>query len=162
MSDLFTISDAFVTATAPLEPKTAVAAIIVDEAGRVLLQLRDDRPDIFFPNHWGCFGGAIEPGETPRDTLLRELQEELGVTFDDAAIERFITISFNTKTTAKHNIDRFFFIVTISAARLKTMQLGEGRAFDFFAPADAMRIPNATPYDRFALWLYFNQYRLAD
>ena len=60
----------------------------MDEDNRVLLQLRDDKPDIFFPNHWGCFGGAIEPGEAPHDTLLRELQEELGNTFDNAIIEK--------------------------------------------------------------------------
>ena len=33
----------------------AVAAIIVDEDGRYLMQLRDDIPRIFYPGHWGCF-----------------------------------------------------------------------------------------------------------
>jgi hypothetical protein len=32
--------------------------------GRYLVQLCDSKPTIFFPDHWGCFGGAGEAGET--------------------------------------------------------------------------------------------------
>ncbi len=45
---------------------------------RVLLQLRDDKPDILFPNYWGFFGGTIEPTESAEQALIREIAEELG------------------------------------------------------------------------------------
>ena len=34
----------------------------------------------FYPNVWDVFGGHVEPDEAPEQTLVRELQEELGIT----------------------------------------------------------------------------------
>jgi len=56
-----------------------VAAVILYQNERVLLQHRDDRPDIVWPNHWAIFGGHIEEGETPEAAALREIEEELGL-----------------------------------------------------------------------------------
>ena len=47
-----------------------VAAVIIDAAGRVLLQRRSD------DGQWGLPGGAMEPGEEPAETLVREIREE--------------------------------------------------------------------------------------
>jgi mutator protein MutT len=33
----------------------------------------------FYPSVWDLFGGHIEAGEQPEQTLIRELQEELGI-----------------------------------------------------------------------------------
>jgi 8-oxo-dGTP pyrophosphatase MutT (NUDIX family) len=52
----------------------AAAAILVHEDGRILMQLRDDRPDIWYPNHWGLFGGGVEAGESPEEALCWELK----------------------------------------------------------------------------------------
>jgi hypothetical protein len=30
------------------------------------MQLRDFSPDIFYPNHSGCFDGAVDAAEAPR------------------------------------------------------------------------------------------------
>ena len=160
MSAPFTITDTFITAQTPVTPRNAVAAIILDEEQRVLLQLRDDRDDIFFPNHWGCFGGAIEPGETAQDSLIRELEEEIGITFTPDAIRYFTFINFQPVQGAAQVVERHFFIVRASVAQLSTATLGEGSAMQRFTYEEAMRIPNATPYDKFGLWLYFNQARM--
>ena len=42
-----------------------------------LLQLRDNNPSIVYPGCWGLFGGSIEAGESPREAITRELQEEI-------------------------------------------------------------------------------------
>jgi 8-oxo-dGTP diphosphatase len=51
-------------------------ALIVNPNG-VVLHLRDDKPAIPHPGRWSLFGGAVETGETPDQTVIRELREEL-------------------------------------------------------------------------------------
>ena len=55
----------------------AVALAMLQRDGLWLLQLRDDIDTIIYPGHWGLFGGHLEPGETPVQALMRELQEEI-------------------------------------------------------------------------------------
>jgi 8-oxo-dGTP pyrophosphatase MutT (NUDIX family) len=52
--------------------------LIVAEDGRVLLQHRDDKPEILEPGVWALFGGHIDPHEEPARAFLREMDEELG------------------------------------------------------------------------------------
>ena len=56
-----------------------VVAALIFHTGRILLGLRSAGRD-FYPNVWDMFGGHVEPGELPDQTLVRELKEELGIT----------------------------------------------------------------------------------
>ena len=67
----------------PLFP--VVAAALVDDAGRVLLQQRPQGKAL--AGLWEVPGGKLEPGETPEGALIRELQEELDITVPPAALE---------------------------------------------------------------------------
>jgi 8-oxo-dGTP pyrophosphatase MutT (NUDIX family) len=160
MSDKFAVSEIFLTATSPLVPRDSAAAIIVNPNGEFLLQLRDDREDIFFPNHWGCFGGAIDAGETYEENLQREIFEELNFTVDVASITLGTSITFRPKPDSADSIVRHYYVVPVAADAMDAMRLGEGSDFKFFTPAEAMGLANATPYDKFALWLYLNHQRL--
>jgi 8-oxo-dGTP diphosphatase len=57
----------------------AAAVFLLTEDHRLVLQLRDDKPDILYPGMITPFGGAAEPGETPVECALRELAEETGI-----------------------------------------------------------------------------------
>lgn len=55
-----------------------VAALIIQHQTLLLGQRAPART--FYPGSWDIFGGHIEPGEQPEQTLIRELQEELAIT----------------------------------------------------------------------------------
>ena len=61
---------------------TVVAAALVDEWGRILLQQR--APDRAMAGLWEFPGGKVESGELPEAALVRELEEELGIHIDAA------------------------------------------------------------------------------
>ena len=56
-------------------PQVAKGIIYYDEL--FLLQLRDNKLEITYPNQWSFFGGEIEENETPWMALKREIKEEL-------------------------------------------------------------------------------------
>ncbi|MEU7339636.1 NUDIX hydrolase [Streptomyces sp. NPDC007074] len=58
------------------------AAIITDEAGRILLVHPTYRKD----DSWLLPGGVVEPGEHPHITCRREITEELGLDLDLSAV----------------------------------------------------------------------------
>ena len=61
-----------------------VAAALVDSEGRVLLQQR--LPDRAMAGLWEFPGGKVEPGERPEAALIREIEEELGISTDTACL----------------------------------------------------------------------------
>lgn len=50
-----------------------VAAILRNDAGEILLQLRSD------DGNWNLPAGGIDPGETPFESVVREVREETGL-----------------------------------------------------------------------------------
>ena len=56
-----------------------VGALLVDAAGKVLLGLRAPTKKVW-PCHWDTIGGHVEENESLEAALIREVQEEVGVT----------------------------------------------------------------------------------
>jgi ADP-ribose pyrophosphatase YjhB (NUDIX family) len=52
----------------------SVSVLPVDEEGRLLLVRHAGHQD-----GWGILGGAVDPGESPAETAVREAREEIGV-----------------------------------------------------------------------------------
>ena len=61
-----------------------VAAALADADGRVLLQRR--APGRAMAGLWEFPGGKVEPDERPEAALVRELEEELGIEVEPAAL----------------------------------------------------------------------------
>ena len=61
-------------AHALLHPVDVGVAAIVEQAGRVVLVRHS------YKSGWMLPGGAVERGEPPADAVIRELQEEIGLT----------------------------------------------------------------------------------
>lgn len=62
----------------------AKLAILVKN--RIVTILRDNVPSIPWPGHWDLPGFVRDGDETPQDCVLRELQEELGLTLRPNAL----------------------------------------------------------------------------
>ncbi len=61
-----------------------VACALIDADGRVLIAERP--PGKAMAGLWEFPGGKVEVGETPEETLIRELLEELGIVVKEACL----------------------------------------------------------------------------
>ena len=60
------------------------ACALIDTDGRVLLAQRP--PGKTMAGLWEFPGGKVESGERPEDSLIRELEEELGIVVREACL----------------------------------------------------------------------------
>jgi 8-oxo-dGTP diphosphatase len=69
-----------------------VAAALVDSDNRVLIAQRPEGKQL--AGLWEFPGGKLDPGERPEDALIRELDEELGITVQASSLEPLIFASY--------------------------------------------------------------------
>jgi len=147
------------TATTPLTPATAAIALLIDLEGRYLLQQRDSIPEIFYPGHWGFFGGTIEPGETEVQAVRREIREETGLSIAADRLRYFSRFSFDFARAGGDVIARSFYEAVVTEEEIAAIRLGEGSGFGLLTASEALHAYKLTPYDAFALWMHAAQAR---
>ena len=152
------LDDAFFESTAPLVPSNAVAALLMLADGRYIMQLRDIEPHIFYPGHWGLFGGAVDDGETEAQALKRELSEELG--FEVSSFNRFVRSEFDLSSMGAGKVYRAVYEVPVSESEFAAFRLQEGRACEALTARKILLELRVTPYDAFAVWLHHARRRL--
>ena len=121
-----------------------VAALII-QSQRILLGQRS-AARAFYPGVWDVFGGHVEPGEQPSQTLIRELQEELGITPTDW---RYVeTFHLSLPTTALEQPDLLtlhLYLVTEWVGTPANRQFDEHSTIGWFTLAQTTQLPLAHP-----------------
>ncbi len=103
---------------------------LVDPRGHVLMQERDEQAPTA-PEQWWFPGGGLEPGETPLEGAVRELQEETGIALDQ---DELVDLGRFVMTTAERSYD-FHFYVAPTTLRDDDVDCQEGRQIVFVDPA---------------------------
>ncbi len=114
-----------------------VSFILYTADDRVLLQQRDDKPDLAYGGYWTIFGGAVEAGESPEAAVRRELEEELALALPLHHVE--------TYTCPIRSIpDQVAVRVHVYAGELtqsvESLTLHEGQAMALFDAESAARL----------------------
>jgi 8-oxo-dGTP diphosphatase len=86
---------------------TVAACALVDPDGRVLLAQRPEGKPM--AGLWEFPGGKVETGETPEQTLIRELEEELGIVVKEACLAPL--------TFASHSYPDFHLLMPLYVCR---------------------------------------------
>lgn len=110
-----------------------VFVILENKEGEILLLLRDNKSAIGYPNHWTLIGGKVEDGETPEIAVHRELEEETGLKTDLAFWKRY------DRQHPLFIVDQYIYVGRVDAS-LESLVLGEGKALQFFQPAEIGRL----------------------
>ncbi|QDZ11728.1 8-oxo-dGTP diphosphatase MutT [Devosia ginsengisoli] len=84
-----------------------VAVALIDADRRVLIAQRPQGKQL--AGLWEFPGGKVEPGESPEDALIRELEEELGISTKTACLA---PVSF-----ASHSYENFHLLMPLYACR---------------------------------------------
>ena len=109
------------------KPITLVVAVaLIDPDGRVLLAERPAGKHL--AGTWEFPGGKVQPGETPEAALIRELDEELGISTHESCLAPF--------TFASHGYPEFHLLMPLYVCRKwqGIVQPLEGQALAWVRP----------------------------
>lgn len=121
-------------------------ALPLNNNGEVLLQHRDDKPEIADSNLWAMFGGHKKKGETNIACMIRELSEEIGYLAKEE--------EYTYLTTFESDICIFNVYLLKLNIPLTELTLMEGQDFSFIKIEDALALPNISPSAKEALNYY--------
>ena len=107
--------------------RKGTSIIFVNDKKQVLLLLRDDKPDIPYPNMWDIPGGHVDDGETPEQCIVREMKEEM-----DLDLEEFQLLS------VMEFVDRIEYTFWKKAnLDIESISLHEGQQLKWFTESEA-------------------------
>lgn len=131
----------------------SAGAVMIATDGSLLLQRRDNIPNISSPNMLGIFGGHVEENESYLEAAIREIEEETG--YRATPDEMQFLIEFENKYPMSNTMKGIFYLLeNIDQSKLK---ITEG-VLEVISIED---IPNhfheIVPTTCFALSVYLNR-----
>ncbi|MCP6719657.1 MAG: NUDIX domain-containing protein [Patescibacteria group bacterium] len=118
-----------------METHKTTSIMVFNKNGQVLLQKRDNIPNIKEPGKWDFWGGHCEKGETPKICAIRELEEETSIRIKDSSKFKFIMIRRfgNTEESVFAHLFEFEY----------KPQVYEGERSEWFDPEEARKLSMA-------------------
>jgi 8-oxo-dGTP diphosphatase len=112
-----------------------VAAVVLDQAGRVLVVRKRGTDSFMQP------GGKIEPGESPVEALAREVREELGTGFEASTVRALGRFSAPAANEPDHVVDADLFMVRLDDVPRPAAEIVELAWVDPTAPGELELAP---------------------
>ena len=109
---------------------------------QIISILRDDLDHIPYPNLWDLPGGGRDPGETPFETVAREVHEELGLVVPQSAV------LWQSAFPANYDPGKWvaFFVACLPAAAVKDVVFGdEGQRWALYDLDTFLVLPDRVP-----------------
>lgn len=126
--------------------KSSSKAVVIYKK-KILLLLRDNIPGLKDANKWSLPGGILEPGETHKEALERELKEEINIVPQNVKYIGSLRFLF----LFKHS----FFIVRLTTREFRKVKLGnEGQKLGWFKVKDLENVNLGSNLSR-----YFKAYK---
>ena len=110
---------------------------------KIVVSLRDRKPDLNCANRWDLPGGEREGQETPIECIQREIYEEFGVRLNP---DSFVW-SEECPSIADQHGRAYFFVARIDDEALAAISFGdEGQGWKLMDPAEFAAHENAVPH----------------
>lgn len=135
-------------------PLHYTSALLLDQHGRYLTQIRDEIPGILHPGALGLFGGAVEPGETADQAMRRELAEEIGFVPDDLAVWRALWVPVQVAGVRPRSARVDIFAGSIAAERVPGLDQREGAGRMLIGPRRLLLEAKVATSARLAIGLH--------
>lgn len=107
--------------------RKGTSIVFFNKKKQVLLFLRDDKPDIPYPNMWDIPGGHVEADETPEQCIIREMKEEMELDLNDFHLFRV----FEFSDRVEHVFWKYMNL------NIKEINLHEGQCLQWFTEKEA-------------------------
>ena len=114
---------------------------IIFHKNKYLLQLRDNKKNIYFPGFWGLFGGLLNKKEKFIKAIVREIKEETNL---KVRITRKVILNNFTIFGSKKIRKRIYYECKI--LKDEKIILKEGRKYKFFSHNQLKKL-NIVPLD---------------
>ncbi len=109
---------------------------------RIVAYLRDDKAGIPFPGLWDLPGGGREPGESPADCAVREVEEEFGISL---APDRVHSLR-RYRSDSPAGLDSYFCVAHVTPSEIERIRFGdEGQHWRLMETGEFLGLESAVP-----------------
>ncbi len=137
-----------------LSPVFGGAKVALLAGQKLLVYLRDEKPEIPWPGQWDLPGGGREADESWQDCLIREVMEEFAIKLDRPTF----TWSREYASSLPDGLPTIFAVGQISEAQIKAVDFGsEGQRWTLMDIFEFLEHPLAIGHLTHRLTDYLNE-----
>ncbi len=111
--------------------KKWAGALLIEKSGKVILQKRDNNPNIVNSGKITLFGGSVEDSETAEDCLKREIKEEVHIN-----IINFGYFGLYEKRQTTHGEDCDCYVYLVHNIDINRIKVNEGQGYILISAND--------------------------